>query len=211
MAASIFPANLPQGRALAGRERRGGMAEWLKALAWKACIRATVSWVRIPLPPPTDQYKLLKNLHFSPYLRRLAPRSTPRLFGPVEVARSPTGAPISCSPNHLVWSGRHPGQNLGREPSHTSWTQVSLLGEQVSRHIRVERRPRQPGSGDDSPEIPKLLVGANVRGAVRLSVCHSRFSRTRWWVVAQSVVAVRPDRRNVLRVECQQKFLLRPS
>lgn len=30
----------------------GGMAEWLKAHAWKACIRATVSRVRIPLPPP---------------------------------------------------------------------------------------------------------------------------------------------------------------
>src|SRR5919108_6685176 len=27
------------------------MAEWLKAHAWKACIRETVSWVRIPLPP----------------------------------------------------------------------------------------------------------------------------------------------------------------
>src|SRR5262245_27846585 len=34
------------------RAGRGGMAEWLKAHAWKACIRATVSWVRIPLPPP---------------------------------------------------------------------------------------------------------------------------------------------------------------
>ena len=31
----------------------GEVAEWLKALAWKACIRETVSWVRIPLPPPT--------------------------------------------------------------------------------------------------------------------------------------------------------------
>jgi hypothetical protein len=30
------------------------MAEWLMALAWKACIRETVSWVRIPLPPPTQ-------------------------------------------------------------------------------------------------------------------------------------------------------------
>src|SRR5258706_15684423 len=28
------------------------MAEWLKALAWKACVRVTVPWVRIPLPPP---------------------------------------------------------------------------------------------------------------------------------------------------------------
>jgi hypothetical protein len=30
----------------------GEVAEWLKALAWKACIRETVSWVRIPLSPP---------------------------------------------------------------------------------------------------------------------------------------------------------------
>src|SRR5438067_1814154 len=52
IAASIFPANLPEGRTPAVCERRGGMAEWLKAHAWKACIRATVSWVRIPLPPP---------------------------------------------------------------------------------------------------------------------------------------------------------------
>src|SRR5215510_12904187 len=44
----------PYGRALysAAAAVTGGMAEWLKAHAWKACIRATVSWVRIPLPPP---------------------------------------------------------------------------------------------------------------------------------------------------------------
>ena len=29
----------------------GGVAEWLKAHAWKVCIRETVSRVRIPLPP----------------------------------------------------------------------------------------------------------------------------------------------------------------
>ena len=28
------------------------MAEWLKAHAWKVCIRGTVSRVRIPLSPP---------------------------------------------------------------------------------------------------------------------------------------------------------------
>ncbi len=27
------------------------MAEWLKAHAWKACLRETVTWVRIPLSP----------------------------------------------------------------------------------------------------------------------------------------------------------------
>ncbi len=29
----------------------GGVAEWLKAHAWKACKRENVSRVRIPLPP----------------------------------------------------------------------------------------------------------------------------------------------------------------
>ena len=29
----------------------GEMSEWLKELAWKACKRENVSWVRIPLPP----------------------------------------------------------------------------------------------------------------------------------------------------------------
>jgi hypothetical protein len=34
--------------------RSGEMAEWLKAHAWKACVRETVPWVRIPLSPPDD-------------------------------------------------------------------------------------------------------------------------------------------------------------
>src|SRR5262245_64026536 len=38
------------------RNSSGGMAEWLKAHAWKACIRETVSWVRIPLPPPAIRW-----------------------------------------------------------------------------------------------------------------------------------------------------------
>src|SRR5258708_4819621 len=34
------------------RRASGEMAEWLKAHAWKACVRETVPWVRIPLSPP---------------------------------------------------------------------------------------------------------------------------------------------------------------
>ncbi len=34
------------------------MAEWLKAHAWKACVRETVPWVRIPLSPPYLMLKL---------------------------------------------------------------------------------------------------------------------------------------------------------
>ena len=36
------------------RRRYGEMAEWLKAHAWKACVRETVPWVRIPLSPPAN-------------------------------------------------------------------------------------------------------------------------------------------------------------
>jgi hypothetical protein len=43
------------------RHHAGGMAEWLKAHAWKACIRETVSWVRIPLPPPTPSFALIRS------------------------------------------------------------------------------------------------------------------------------------------------------
>ena len=44
----------------------GGMAEWLKALAWNACRLVRVSWVRIPLPPPIPQISLqlrIQNRH----------------------------------------------------------------------------------------------------------------------------------------------------
>ena len=42
------------------------MAEWLKALAWKACILLKVSWVQIPLSPPNNylfiKYIIYKNI-----------------------------------------------------------------------------------------------------------------------------------------------------
>lgn len=40
------------------RGRSGEMAEWLKAHAWKACVRETVPWVRIPLSPPLPEESL---------------------------------------------------------------------------------------------------------------------------------------------------------
>ena len=40
------------------------MAEWLKAHAWKACKRETVSRVRIPLSPPLSWILLVANLDY---------------------------------------------------------------------------------------------------------------------------------------------------
>src|SRR6185369_15600871 len=54
----------------------GGVAEWFKAHAWKACIRETVSRVRIPPPPPfvLPNSRLIKHLEFSGHFY---PRSYP--------------------------------------------------------------------------------------------------------------------------------------
>ena len=40
------------------------MAERLKAHAWKACVRESVPWVRIPLSPPEKSYTALKYQDF---------------------------------------------------------------------------------------------------------------------------------------------------
>src|SRR5262245_41670260 len=42
----------------------GGMAEWSKAHAWRACRRVTVSRVRIPLPPPERSINILIYKYF---------------------------------------------------------------------------------------------------------------------------------------------------
>ena len=58
------------------------MAEWLKAHAWKVCLRETVTRVRIPLSPPDTSRSILILLyifhlaaipHFFPHSARLQP------------------------------------------------------------------------------------------------------------------------------------------
>ena len=46
--------HLPNPRGKTGRRecKDGEVAEWLKAHAWKVCLRETVTRVRIPLSPP---------------------------------------------------------------------------------------------------------------------------------------------------------------
>src|SRR6516164_2124387 len=64
------------------------MAEWLKAHAWKACIRETVSWVRIPLPPPERSSPLFAIVHKASIFPALFGDS--RLYVSVRVRYNPT-------------------------------------------------------------------------------------------------------------------------
>src|SRR5258708_15570339 len=55
----------------------GEMAEWLKAHAWKACVRETVPWVRIPLSPPLKSSKVLNGLNYLGVRNVRSPKQSP--------------------------------------------------------------------------------------------------------------------------------------
>ena len=42
-----------------GFYKKGEVAEWLKAHAWKACKGETLSWVRIPFSPPFLKFLIM--------------------------------------------------------------------------------------------------------------------------------------------------------
>ena len=87
---------------LEGKKCCGEVAEWLKAHAWKACIRETVSRVRIPLSPPN----------------------------PLEKAR--TAIPRNASYLRIIstqtYRDKHPYRVMLRDPSSCSLRGLSSLG-----------------------------------------------------------------------------------
>jgi hypothetical protein len=58
------------------------MAEWLKAHAWKACVRETVPWVRIPLSPPVKEFSYFLTSRQGGFLRHRANPKSPFGFFP---------------------------------------------------------------------------------------------------------------------------------
>src|SRR5437762_9861394 len=70
------------------------MAEWLKAHAWKACIRETVSGVRIPLSPPGFSFAVST----PEYYLRSRPRPLSALSSVLNMVRGlgPFGDTIGC-------------------------------------------------------------------------------------------------------------------
>src|SRR6266576_6086793 len=70
------------------------MAEWLKAHAWKACIRETVSGVRIPLSPPGFSFAVST----PEYYLRSRPRPLSPLSSVLNMVRGlgPFGDTIGC-------------------------------------------------------------------------------------------------------------------
>ncbi len=81
----------------------GGVAEWLKAHAWKVCIRETVSRVRIPLPPP-DRPPPLCARHRQPPDRIEPPR-----------VRVEASAPWGCRRRFTVFRARPSNSSARRQ------------------------------------------------------------------------------------------------
>src|SRR5262245_65664417 len=106
---------------------RGEMAEWLKAHAWKACIRETVSWVRIPLSPPALNCYQRRSSRGGRGFARLRLRHAPvlvslqrALIQPAVTSR--TQRPISGG--YLIGSHPAAGPGAGRKDPRP-WHQVT--------------------------------------------------------------------------------------
>ena len=98
----------------------GGVAEWLKAHAWKVCIRETVSRVRIPLPPPSDR----------PIARSISRFAQPRpILLRIRSARCPFGM-----------RGRHPAAPAASSPRGGC---LGLRAHQHAGRIRLRERVRR--------------------------------------------------------------------
>jgi hypothetical protein len=83
------------------------MAERLKAHAWKACVRASVPWVRIPLPPPYSVLNALiwlTNIDGSPFLPPLIPPRCCRLA--VDPSYPELSSLRSCAAPSNCWRRR---------------------------------------------------------------------------------------------------------
>ncbi len=126
---------VPPPRPRAAAARVGEVAEWLKAHAWNACIRATVSRVRIPLSPPVH-LKSLSRIDLSALSPARLPTSCRFGLSLGEVRKASCGVPVRRRGRWLVGPGGSP--TSGRHPvGPLSW----------GRSIPFVRLPRGSGAG----------------------------------------------------------------
>src|SRR5271166_1314522 len=131
---------------LSSRARHGGMAERLKAHAWKACVRESAPWVRIPLPPPRLASILLISCNFprrSQYWHTLGhalrrPRSPARHasgdFGRASYRTPPRSSPKRCSARFATRPGLSGLEFLtGDWPA--CWSEDTLRNDQGVRSV----------------------------------------------------------------------------
>jgi hypothetical protein len=141
------------------RNTSGGMAEWLKAHAWKACIRETVSWVRIPLPPPRTKsliyltFLSLRGYELLRTFRGFAARAPTPLFAQRRIfrrSRAFAGARLSCA---FVWYG--------------SLLQSQYFSDERTEHAN-QRSSRSPGIANPSGPEDGLFGAYDFGGSGRV-------------------------------------------
>ena len=120
------------------RRPPGGVAEWLKAHAWKACLRETVTGVRIPLPPPAAPIKPFSNPR---HAGQKGPLPRPFDYRPSDL---PAGF---TPPTFSVWAFFSRPHDLGflvRRPG-TAESRAFLPGQETGKfEFAVARRPACP-------------------------------------------------------------------
>lgn len=103
-------------RCHATRCAAGGVAERLKAHAWKVCMRETVSRVRIPPPPPTSYFRLYQTASHA-----------------ILIPRVPAYLPFPLSPAISCYPTRHGGMKWGMENRSPIFSRTSKWGSAMAR------------------------------------------------------------------------------
>ena len=159
---------------LATRTRRGGVAERLKAHAWKVCMRETVSRVRIPPPPPFVVefvgYSVQNGIlpHRFPRPRRLRrtmansggrilSRSLPRLSNPCELPRHSSQHLQLCRACGRAMSVSAAAARA-TDPREAGFRRDHLDGRRADDRSRKARRTAAPTAAREAGERPVPLA-----------------------------------------------------
>jgi hypothetical protein len=115
----IIPQTLEKAVRHGQKDAHGEVAEWLKAHAWKACIRETVSRVRIPLSPPAGRKSRSLAYYFTPkfdeFVASFAGLCTSKPTGASSCALSRAGCRCSLDCD-LGERGANGGDQIWTEP-----------------------------------------------------------------------------------------------
>ena len=154
----------------------GGMAERLKAHAWKACVRESVPWVRIPLSPPKFPGILRAQCRHEP-----EPPCSSTSAGPAPQLRNT----IRPSPQGALWcAAAASSSGKGSSDAATGFTprrKSIRLPVSTARKSRPERFSRPPACiASGNMQVRRLAVSALTASRPHPSVGASKEKPTRW-------------------------------
>jgi hypothetical protein len=151
--------------------KSGEMAEWLKAHAWKACIGETLSWVRIPLSPPSPLISAgyEKNIKQTESFAKLFSGFSREASAERHVEDQYEGEPLAIDRGYGLFDSVADG--VGR------WSSSEIRGHAAALRLLLKRvlvRPPDSVNAQNRVRDPGNLGPPRDSNPSRLSVPHRR-------------------------------------